>query len=131
MQEDKAKVLLAQATAEFATETEKLRKIETAISDHVNLYRSQHSKRNTVSKLKMFQDYYDKIKWEYSQQQEQVELADKKRRECLAVLEQSAKERKVVEKLKEKRLVEFQKSMLAEEQKILDELGIQAFSRNN
>jgi flagellar FliJ protein len=35
-----------------------------------------------------------------------------------------------VEKLREKRLAQYQAEALLEEQKLLDELGLQAFSRN-
>jgi flagellar FliJ protein len=60
-----------------------------------------------------------------------VESADHKRRECIVLLEEAARKRKLVEKLKEKRLAQYQAEALLVEQKLLDELGLQAFVRNS
>ncbi len=131
MQEEQAQVKLAEATAAFVAEQELLTALEVDLAGHVADYRRQLRETVPVATLKMLRDYYDKLKGDIARQQENVAAADGKRRECLAVLEEAAKARKLVEKLKEKRLAQYQAEELLEEQKLLDELGLQAFSRNS
>ncbi|HWQ61249.1 MAG TPA: flagellar export protein FliJ [Negativicutes bacterium] len=131
LQEEQAQIRLAEATAAFVAEQELLAALEDDLSGHVADYRRRMREPVTVSTLKMLRDYYDKLKGDIACQQERVDAAAQKRRECLAVLEEAAKARKLVEKLKEKRLAQYQAEALLEEQKLLDELGLQAFSRNS
>jgi len=130
MQEEQAQVALAEATAAFVAEQEALSALETELAAYVDDYRRKRREPVEISTLKMLRDYYDKLKGDIARQQGRVDDADRKRRECLAVLEEAAKARKLVEKLKEKRFAQYQAEALLEEQKLLDELGLQAFSRN-
>lgn len=130
LQEEQAQLRLAEATAVLVAEQERLARREDELADHVADYRRRLSEPVTVATLKMLRDYYDKLKGAIAQQQERVDAADGRRRECLAALEEAAKARKLVEKLKEKQFAQYQAEALLEEQKLLDELGLQAFSRN-
>jgi flagellar FliJ protein len=131
LQEEQAQIKLAEATAAYVAEQERLAGLEEELADHVADYRRRLREPVTVATLKMFRDYYDKLKGTIAHQQERVAAADQIRRECLAALAAAAKARKLVEKLKEKRLAQYQAETLREEQKLLDELGLQAFSRNS
>lgn len=131
MQEEQAQVRLAEATALYVTEREALAALEEALSAHVADYRRRLAEPVTVAVLKMFRDYNDKLKGDISLQHIRVESADHKRRECIVLLEEAARKRKLVEKLKEKRFAQYQAETLLEEQKLLDELGLQAFVRNS
>jgi flagellar FliJ protein len=131
MQEEQAQIKLAEATAQYVAERERLAALEAELAAHVADYRRTLSEPVTVSVLKMFRDYNDKLKGDISLQHVRVDAAAHRRQECLTALEEAARARKLVEKLREKRLAQYQAEALLEEQKLLDELGLQAFVRNS
>ena len=130
MQEEQAQIMLAEATARYAAEREALAALEAELANHVADYRRTLAEPVTVAVLKTFRDYNDKLKGDISLQHVRVESAAHRRQECLTALEEAARARKLVEKLREKRLAQYQAEALLEEQKLLDELGLQAFVRN-
>ena len=85
--------------------------------------------RFLINDLQFYQNYIDSLKGEIAKQQQIVQVAIAKRDECLDTFEKAAKKQKVVEKLKEKRIQEYQQEVLHEEQKMLDELASQVFVR--
>ncbi len=131
LQEEQAQVKLAEATAQYVAERDRLAALEAELAAHVADYRRQLAEPVTVAVLKMFRDYNDKLKGDISRQHVRVETAAHRRQECLTALEEAARARKLVEKLREKRLAQYQAEALLEEQKLLDELGLQAFVRNS
>lgn len=131
MQEEQAQVRLAEATALYVAERDRLAALEAELAAHVADYRRTLSEPVTVAVLKTFRDYNDKLKGDISLQHVRVETAAHRRQECLTALEEAARARKLVEKLREKRLAQYQAEALLEEQKLLDELGLQAFARNS
>jgi flagellar FliJ protein len=78
----------------------------------------------------MLSIYNDKIRGEISEQQQRIHTATNRQQECISNVKQAMKTRKIVEKLREKRLLQYQTEMLRDEQKVLDELGLQVFARN-
>ncbi len=129
MQEEQAQIRLAEATARYVAERDALTALQSSLTGHMDNFRNQLSEPITVAILKVLRDYADKLKGDISAQALKVEAADHSRRECIAALEEAAKARKLVEKLREKKLAQYQAEALLEEQKLLDELGLQAFSR--
>ena len=93
-------------------------------------FRAEQSKRQTIDTLKNYYFYFDKLNVSITVQQEQVEAADQQRCQCLTELAAATTKLKLVEKLKEKRLAEYKAEMLQQDQKLLDELGMQVFMRN-
>lgn len=130
IQEEQAQVSLAQATAKYLAAQEELVRMEDKLADHLAVWRERQQQPVTVGSLKMFQDYNDKLICDITRQQQSVAAAESFRQECIHNLEEAAKARKVVEKLREKRLRQYRAELLREEQKELDELGLQAFVRN-
>lgn len=131
LREEQAQLRLAEATAALEAEKERLAALQEEATALVADYRRTQAEPVTVATLKVFRDYNDKLKGDISHQHIRVDAAAQKRQECLTTLEEAAKARKLVEKLREKRLAQYQAEALLEEQKLLDELGVQAFSRNN
>jgi flagellar FliJ protein len=129
MQEEQAQIRLAEATAKYVAERERLSALQDSLAGHLADFRSQLSETVTVETLKVLHIYADKLKRDVSAQAIRVETAAQSRQECIAALEEAAKARKLVEKLREKKLAQYQAEALMEEQKMLDELGLQAFSR--
>lgn len=130
IQEEQAQVLLAQATAQYLAARDELVAREERLADHLIFWRQRQQESVTVGSLKMLQDYNDKLISDISCQKQNVAAAESFRQECIRGLEEAARARKLVEKLREKRLRQYQAELLREEQKELDELGLQAFIRN-
>lgn len=129
--EGQAQIKLAQATAEYMAEHDRLAALRSELQNQEARFREESQKPLTIAAFKIFQQYHDKLDRDISQQLVKVQTADTKRRECIAALEEAVKARKLVEKLREKRLAQYHAENLQEEQKVLDELGLQAFVRNS
>ncbi|HWR43167.1 flagellar export protein FliJ [Sporomusa sp.] len=131
MQEEQAQIKLAEATNRLNKEQEYLGILRNQLASNLKLLSQEQSSGSpTIETLKTFSYYIDKIKRHITEQQEQVAKAADYQQECLAELEGAIKQRKLVDNLREKRLEQYGKELLQEEQKILDELGTQAFVRD-
>lgn len=130
-QEEQAQLCLAAATNELLQEKEMLFALEQEFVSILDVLRQRQNDRVTVAELKMLRDYNDKLKEEINEQQIRVDNAAAKQQECLLAVVQAMKARKIVEKLREKRALQYQIEMLSEEQKNLDELGLQVYIRNS
>jgi len=130
MHEEKAQMKLAEAANCLRKEQELLNLFQFQLLSNLELLGLEHSGGNpTVETLKLFSDYVDKIKRKITDQQQIMAKAALYRDECLAELEHAIKQRKLVDNLKEKQLEHYHYDFLQEEQKILDELGTQAYMR--
>ena len=69
------------------------------------------------------------IKHKIQQQRERVQSAERYCSECRAKLAETMKHEKLVQKLKEKRLAQYKEELLCQEQKDLDEIGLQLYTR--
>jgi flagellar FliJ protein len=129
MQEEQAQILFWQATNQFRIEKEELAKLEENVLQNMNLLRNFQQNLLSIETFKSFHHYFDKMKKEIQQQNESVKRADESRQECLKNLEEAVKGHKVVEKFREKKIQDYQAELLKEEQKILDEIGLQLYVR--
>jgi flagellar FliJ protein len=130
MQEEQAQIKHAEAVNRLQMQQEILSSFQSQLASNLNLLGKAQSGSPTIETLKTFSNYIDKIKREIIDQQEQVTKAAAYHQECLAELEDAIKQRKLVDNLREKRLEQYQNEILQEEQKLLDELGTQAFVRD-
>ncbi|SMC65971.1 flagellar export protein FliJ [Sporomusa malonica] len=130
MQEEQAQIKLAEAATQLHKQQEFLNLLQNQLASNIDLLSREQAASPTIETLKTFSYYIDKIKRDITKQQEQVDKADSYRQECLVELESAIKQRKLVDNLREKRLEQYHNELLQEEQKILDELGTQAFVRN-
>ena len=130
LQQEEAQMRLVQATSRYQTELTALEGLENEQKMQLAQFRAEQSKRQTIDTLKNYYFYFDKLNVSITVQQEQVEAADQQRCQCLTELAAATTRLKLVEKLKEKRLAEYKAEMLQQDQKLLDELGMQVFMRN-
>lgn len=130
MEEEQAQLKMTEASIRLYKEQELLSQLQNKLVVSLDLLSQEQSGSPTIDTLKTFGYYIDKIKREIIHQQEQVAKAETYRQECLVALEAAMKQRKLVDNLREKRLEQYQTELLQEEQKLLDELGTQAFMRN-
>lgn len=129
MQKEQAQISFWQATNQFRMAKEKLTRLEEKLLENINLLRTFQQDVLPVETFKTFQYYFDKIKKEIQQQEENVRLADEYRKKCLKILEEAVKSHKAVEKFREKKVQDYQAALLKEEQKMLDEIGLQLYVR--
>lgn len=129
MQKEQAQISFWQATNQFRIEKEELARLEEEILKNMSLLRTSQQELLSIETFKSYQYYFDKMKKEIRQQEQSVKLADEYRHKCLSSLEDAVKGHKVVEKFREKKLQNYQVELLREEQKILDEIGLQLYVR--
>lgn len=130
MEEEQAQIKMTEANIRLYKEKELLNQFQDRLVSTLDLLSKEQSGSLTVEILKTFSYYIDKIKRDIILQREQVAKAEDYRQECLTQLEDAMKQRKLVDNLREKRLDQYNIELLQEEQKVLDELGTQAFMRN-
>lgn len=132
IQKEQAQIKFSEALNKLHTEQELLLDLENKLAESMDALRSrqQEQKLLTLETLKVFSNYFDRIKSDIIIQNEKVTEADGYCKECLAALEEAVKKSKLVEKLRVKRLQQYQADALHEEQKILDEMAMQIYIRN-
>lgn len=130
LQQEEAQMHLAQATSRHQTEVMVLERLQDEQKAQLNQFRSEQAKKQTIDILKNYYFYIDKLNVNITAQHVQVEEAEQYRCTCLAALAEATTKLKLVEKLREKRLAEYKAELLQQEQKMLDELGMQVFMRN-
>lgn len=128
LEEKQAKIKLAEATNLLLNEQRILKRYEERLDESFESFRQEQQKISTVETLKVFQTYFDKMKEDISVQRQKVTTAEQGRTECLHSLEKAMQSRKLVEKIYEKRLNEYNLEALREEQKLLDEIGGHMYS---
>lgn len=131
MQKDEAQLKFSEAVKHLMIEKKQLSHLEDILKKNVNLFRDSQSGVLTVDMLKSFHNYFDKIRDEIKKQVVCVSIAEERRIECLKALELAVINYKVVSNLRAKRLLQYQVEVLGEEQKILDELGLQNYVRKS
>jgi len=130
MEEEQAQIKMTEASMRLYKEQEFLNQFQNKLLGSLTLLSEEHAGSPTIETLKTFSYYIDKIKKDIIFQQEQIVKAEAYRQECLVVLEAAMKQRKLVDNLRKKQLEQYNIELLQDEQKVLDELGTQAFMRN-
>lgn len=130
-QEEEAQFKLAQATQSYLREREKENVLVLAQESTINDFRNKQHEVLTVETLKNYHYFIDKIKEELFLQVKRTQAAADYRIECLKNLEETIKNRKLVEKLKEKQWTEYQEQALGDEQILLDEIGLRTYSKDS
>ncbi|MDY6269236.1 MAG: flagellar export protein FliJ [Selenomonadaceae bacterium] len=91
---------------------------------------TQEGKRVTVGKLMDFHSFFQWKREQIERQQQVILQAKAERQKRLKELMEVMSYLKSIEQLKEKRLQEYKDAALHEEQKMLDEIGLQLYMRN-
>jgi flagellar FliJ protein len=91
---------------------------------------TQEGKRVTVGKLMDFNSFFQWKREQIEMQQKLILQAKAERQKRLKELMEVMSYLKSIEQLKEKRFQEYKDAALHEEQKMLDEIGLQLYMRN-
>lgn len=129
MQKEQSQIIFLKATNQLRIEQEVLVELEGKLTENMQLLRVSQQQSLTVEKLKFFQYYFDKINKDIIKQNEFIMQAKEHCEECLQKLAEAEKNHKIVEKFREKKLQNYQIEAIQEEQKLLDEIGLQIYTR--
>ena len=91
---------------------------------------TQAGKRVTVGKLMDFHSFFEWKREQIEMQQQIILTAKAEKQKKLQELLELMSYLKSIEQLREKRLQEYKEQALQEEQKMLDEIGLQLYMRN-
>lgn len=128
--EEEASILLLQARNRLNEAKQVLTKLCTQQKELWSEFRlKQQAGELVVIEYQMWHRFFAFLKKEIENQQVVVEGLTKEAVAALKELEIALKNRKAVEKLKERRLEEYRLAVQAEEQKILDEIAITRYQR--
>ena len=91
---------------------------------------SKEGTRIKIGTLMSFNRFFGWKRQQIEDQQQVILAANAERQKRLKALMEQMSALKSIEKLKEKRLAEYKAAVLQEEQKMLDEIGLQLTMRN-
>lgn len=129
MRKEQVQIIFWQATNQYSIEKEKLAGMKGKLLENLSLLRTLQQQPLSIEIFQSFQYYFDKIEKDISKQRECVMRAEEYRQQCLHNLEEAVKNHKLVEKFREKKFQNYQVEVIKEEQKMLDEIGLQLYVR--
>lgn len=126
---DQAQTKLASASLALQAEQQQLRLLVAEAEQLTELLRNVQQQPVTVEELMICNTYSEALKQKITRQHAVVQQAEQYHFECQSQLLAAVKQHKLVNILKEKRLTQYQIQLLAQEQKGLDEIGLQIYVR--
>lgn len=130
MQKDKAEVAFAEVSRRLEQERQQLHQyLEEMQQGHRDYEGLIAARRMTVGTLMTYNSFFDWKRRQIEAQQEQIMRTRAEQQKRLRELMEVMNELKSIEQLKEKRRREYIDEMLAEEQKVLDEIGVSLYVR--
>jgi flagellar FliJ protein len=128
-QEEICQKELARLKRQLADEQEKLRRQKQQKRENIRNLQARQKKSNTVSDIILYMKYIEQLSKEIEQQatcvREATQKVSQKRNELIGIM----KKRKTLEKLKEKDWLAYQKKMLQDERKFMDEVATTRHAR--
>jgi len=132
MKKEEAEVAFAEAVRRLAEarayQRQLLEEMHRGRLDYENL--SKEGTRIKIGTLMSFNQFFGWKRQQIEDQQQVILHANAERQKRLKVLMEQMSALKSIEKLREKRLAEYKAEVLQEEQKMLDEIGLQLTMRN-
>lgn len=132
MKKEEAEVAFAQAVRALEEERAYQRQLLEEMAQGQRDY-EKISKEGThikIGRLMSFNQFFGWKRQQIEDQQQVILRANAVRQKALKVLMEQMSALKSIEKLREKRLAEYKAEALREEQKMLDEIGLQLTMRN-
>ena len=129
IKKERAEIAFAEATNALIKEKESLKVFELELEAGLKSYEEIENQKITIGLLTSYNTYFFRLRTQIEQQKHVINEAEKKRQERLDEFQEALNKSKTIEQLKEKRLKEFKAEQLIEEQKELDEIGLQIHAR--
>ncbi|MDU2066226.1 MAG: flagellar export protein FliJ [Sporomusaceae bacterium] len=128
--EEQAQLRLTQAIENLRQAQEDLSLLVDRIEAHRQEWQNALSQNKTIADFILYSAYFKQLTLQMDNQKEVVIAAEKSHLESLFVFQEAMKQRKVVERLKEKKRQQHYRELLQQEQNFLDELGTQRYGRD-
>mgnify|MGYP002516277710 FL=1 len=129
IKKERAEIAFAEATNALIKEKESLKVFELELEAGLKSYEEIENQKITIGLLTSYNTYFFRLRTQIEQQKHVINEKKKKRQERLDEFQEALNKLKTIEQLKEKRLKEFKAEQLIEEQKELDEIGLQIHAR--
>ena len=105
---------------------EALKKIELT-DEKIDEHMIQKSKNNKIDQIMVYEAYLQKLRDDKTRILEEIDFFQKKIDEYIIKINEAMRERKILEKLKEKKHEQYTRELEIIEQKELDEIGLKIF----
>ena len=115
---------LEEARAKLAEYLQEMQKVQAEYTEQ-----TKEGKRISVGRVMTFTSYVNWKRQQIEQQQQNILVAQNERQKRLKELLEMMSKLKAIEQLKEKRLQQYKDEILFEENKMLDEIGLQLYMR--
>lgn len=130
MNKDKSEIKLAQATQYLIDQKKGLKNFEKEMQAGLQEYETTAvSTKINITMLTTYSSFFAWKRSQIEQQEQEIIRAEQDRMQRLEELKTVMNKLKSIEQLREKRFDEFKQQTLAEEQKQLDEIGLQIYTR--
>ena len=131
MKKEDAEVRFAEISRKLEEEKQRLTQLLQEMQQAQNDYEeiSREGRRISIGRLMAFNSFFSWKRGQIEQQQKVILETKKDRQQRLKELMEVMSYLKSIEQLKEKRWKEYQAEALFEEQKMLDEIGLQLYMR--
>lgn len=129
IKKEQAEIDFAEATNFLLQQMQSLVEYENELSQGMQNYYNMQNQSVTIDKLTSYGSYFDRMRNQIQRQQQAIVDAEKNKREKLEILQVAMSKLKTIEQLLDKRFEEYQKEQIFEEQKELDEIGLQIYTR--
>lgn len=129
MQKEQAQAQYAAASNRLQMEQQVLVELRQRLSAGFTFLRENLQIRICIDTL--CNGYIDRLKENIELQQEKIRQAENRRLECLKALQDAESNLTIIEKLRDKRVEQYRNEVLRDEQKLIDEIGMQMYVRGN
>ncbi len=131
MNKDKSEIKLAQATQYLIDQKNNLINFEKEMQDGLQEYEGVTARAKiNITMLTTYSSFFAWKRSQVEQQKQAIIKAEQERMQRLEELKSVMNKLKSIEQLREKRFDEFKQQALVEEQKQLDEIGLQIYTRS-
>ncbi len=130
MEREKAEIALFTVKKKLQEQEQQLMLLNKELDEGLLEYEETLKKGTVnVNVLKIYSDFFSWQRYQIDKQKEDIVKTRVKEKQCLATLLKYEKKVKSVEEIRQKRFEEYKLEALAEEQKEIDEIGLQMHIR--
>ncbi|WP_110953271.1 flagellar export protein FliJ [Anaerosinus massiliensis] len=129
IKKEQAEIEFAKAAKFLLDQKNKLVDYENELLHGMQEYYKMSNQKITVDTLTSYSGYFDRMRLQIENQKQCIVEAELAKKEKLKILQLAMSKLKTVEQLRDKSFEKFQREQLLDEQKELDEIGLQIYTR--
>lgn len=129
IKKEQAEIEFAKTAKFLLDQRNKLVDYENELLHGMQEYYKMSNRKITVDTLTSYSSYFDRMRFQIENQKQCIVDAELAKKEKLRILQLAMSKLKTVEQLRDKSFEKFQREQLLDEQKELDEIGLQIYTR--